>query len=161
VLHAQDVITDDALLTHNARSIRFNHSHRTPNKQDAKPAAELEDQETPPSPEPNQRRLRKQDHETEKMKKLFASFTENTQNQLSEQDEKHAMETAAMKRANMDTQNLLTTKTTPTQTMNNHIISAHFTTVTKPLEILFDGTPENWPEFRHHLLTEAENPTIR
>jgi hypothetical protein len=31
----------------------------------------------------------------------------------------------------------------------------------KPLEILFDETPENWLEFQHHLLTEAENPTIR
>jgi hypothetical protein len=30
----------------------------------------------------------------------------------------------------------------------------------KPSETLFDGTPENWPAFEHHLLTEAENPTI-
>jgi hypothetical protein len=37
------------------------------------------------------------------MKKLFASFTENTQKQLREQEEKHAMEIAAMKWANMDT----------------------------------------------------------
>jgi hypothetical protein len=47
------------------------------------------------------------------------------------------MEIAAMKRANMDTQNLLTTNRTPTQTMNDHIISAHFTAMTKPSEILF------------------------
>jgi hypothetical protein len=71
------------------------------------------------------------------------------------------MEIAAMKLANMDTQNLLTAKTTPTQTMNYHRISAHFTAMTKPSGILFDGTLENWPEFKHHLLTEAENPTIR
>jgi hypothetical protein len=32
--------------------------------------------------------------------------------------------------------------------------------MTKPLDTLFDGTPENWPAFEHHLLTEAENPTI-
>jgi hypothetical protein len=25
---------------------------------------------------------------------------------------------------------------------------------------LFNGTPENWPAFQHHLVTEAENPTI-
>jgi hypothetical protein len=25
---------------------------------------------------------------------------------------------------------------------------------------LFDGTPENWPAFEHHLLTEAKNPTM-
>jgi hypothetical protein len=96
------------------------------------------------------------------MKKLFASLTENTQKQLREQEEKRAMEIAAMKWASMDTYNLLTTKTTPTQTMNDHRISAHyFTAMTKPSVILFDGTPENWPEFEHHLLTEDENPTIR
>jgi hypothetical protein len=33
--------------------------------------------------------------------------------------------------------------------------------MTKPSDILFDGTPENWPEFEHHLLTEAKNQTIR
>jgi hypothetical protein len=71
------------------------------------------------------------------------------------------MEIAAMKWANMDTQNLLTTKTTPNQTMNDHIMTAHFTAMTKPSDTLFDGTPANWPEFEHHLLTEAENPTIR
>jgi hypothetical protein len=95
------------------------------------------------------------------MKKLIASFTENIQKQLRGQEEKHAMEIAAMKRANMDTQNLLTMKTSPTQTMNDHRTSAHFTAMTKPSEILFDGKPENWPEFEHHLLTETENPTIK
>jgi hypothetical protein len=95
------------------------------------------------------------------MKKIFASFTENTQKQLREQEEKCVIEIAAMKRANMDTQNLLTTKTAPTQNMNYHTTSAHFTAMTKPSEILFDGKPENWPEFEHHLLIEAENPTIR
>jgi hypothetical protein len=140
----------------------MNDSHRTPNKQDTKLETELEDQKNPPSPEPNRRRLRllKQDHETETMKKLFTSFTKKTQTQLCEQEEKHAMEITAMKRASMDTQNLLTTKTAPTQTRNDYRISAHFTAMTKPLEILFQGKPENWPEFEHHLLQEAENPTI-
>jgi hypothetical protein len=55
--------------------IKMNDSHRTPKKEDTKPAAEPEDQESPPSPEPNQRRIRKQEHETEQMKKLFATFT--------------------------------------------------------------------------------------
>jgi hypothetical protein len=95
------------------------------------------------------------------MKKLFATFTENTQKQLREQGEKHAMEITAMKRANMDTQHLLTTKKTPKQTMNDHIMEAHFTAMTTPSETLFNGTPENWPALEHHLLTEAENPTIR
>jgi hypothetical protein len=52
------------------------------------------------------------------MKKLFSTFTENTQKQFREQEEEHGMEIVAMKRANMDTQNMLTTKTTPAQTMN-------------------------------------------
>jgi hypothetical protein len=70
------------------------------------------------------------------------------------------MEIAAMQRANLDTQNSLTTKTTPAQTMNNHRSTAHFNAMAKPSETLFDGTPENWPAFEHHLLTEAENRTI-
>jgi hypothetical protein len=81
------------------------------------------------------------------MKKLFASFTENTQTQLREQEEKHAMEIAAMKLSNMDTQHLLTMKKAPPQTMNNHRTSAHVTAMTKLSDILFDGKPENWPEF--------------
>jgi hypothetical protein len=70
------------------------------------------------------------------------------------------MEIAAMKRANMDTHNLLTTKTTPAQTMNDHRSTVHFNAMTKPSDTLFDGTPENWPAFEHHLLAEAKNPTI-
>jgi hypothetical protein len=70
------------------------------------------------------------------------------------------MESAAMKRANLDTQNLLTTNTTPAQTMKYHIKTDHFNAMIKLSETLFDGTPENWPAFEHHLLTEAENPTI-
>jgi hypothetical protein len=58
--------------------ITMNDSHRTPNKEDTKPAADPKDQESPPSPEPNRRILRKQEHESEQMKKLFATFTENT-----------------------------------------------------------------------------------
>jgi hypothetical protein len=94
------------------------------------------------------------------MKIFFARFKANTQKQLSEQAEKHAMEIAAIKQTNMDTQNLITTKTTPTPTINDHRALAHFIVMTKPSEIIFDGKPENWPEFEHHLLTETENPTI-
>jgi hypothetical protein len=95
------------------------------------------------------------------MNKQFATLAENTQNQLREQGRKHTTDTAARKRANLETQNLLTTNTTPAQTMNDHRTTAHFTAMTKPSETLFYGTPENWPAFEHHLLTEAENPTIR
>jgi hypothetical protein len=94
------------------------------------------------------------------MKKLFATLAENTQKQLRKQGEKHTMEIAAMKRANLDTQHLLTTKTTSFQTMNDHRTTSHLNAMTKPSETLFDGTPENWPAFGHHLLTKAENPTI-
>jgi hypothetical protein len=59
-------------------------------------------------------------------------LTENTQKQLREQEEKHVMEIAAMKRANLDTKNMLTTKTTPAQTMNDHRTTAHFNAMTKP-----------------------------
>jgi hypothetical protein len=94
------------------------------------------------------------------MKKLFTNLAKNTQKQLREQGGKQAMEIAAMKRANLDTQNILTTKNTPAQSMNDHRKTSHFNTMTKRSETLFDGTPENWPAFKHHLLTENENPTI-
>jgi hypothetical protein len=87
-------------------------------------------------------------------------LVKSTKKQLKEQGEKHAMEIAAMKRANLDTQNLLKTKTTPAKTMNDHRTTAHFNAITKPSETMFDGKPENWPAFEHQLLTEAENPTI-
>jgi hypothetical protein len=111
-----------------------------------------------PSPEPNRRRIDKQEHEADIMKKLFANLAKNTQKQLREQGEKHAMETAAMKRANLNTQNLLTTKTTPAQTMNDHRTTVHLNAITKPSETLFNGTLYNWPVFEHHLLTEGQTP---
>jgi hypothetical protein len=70
-------------------------------------------------------------------------LAKNTQKQLKERGEKHAMAIAAMKRANLDTRNLLTTKTTPVQTMSDHITTTHFNAMTKPSETLFIGTPEN------------------
>jgi hypothetical protein len=50
---------------------KINDPHRIRNKQDTKPASESEDQETPPLPKPNQRRLRNQEHVTEQMKKIL------------------------------------------------------------------------------------------
>jgi hypothetical protein len=94
------------------------------------------------------------------MKKLFADLARDNQKQFKEQEEKHTMKIAALKRANLDTQNFLTIKTTPAQTMSDHRSTAHFNAMTKPSDTLFDGAPENWPAFEHHLLTEAENPTI-
>jgi hypothetical protein len=101
-------------------------------------------------------------HESEQMKKLFADLVSQRQQQkqFKEQGEKHTMEIAALKRANLDTQNILTTKTTPAQTMSDHRSTAHFNAMTKPSDTLFDGTPENWPALEHHLLTEAETSTI-
>jgi hypothetical protein len=47
------------------------------------------------------------------------------------------MEIVAIKRANMDTHILLTTKITPIKKINDHRIAAHFTAMTKPYETLF------------------------
>jgi hypothetical protein len=99
---------------------RMTDIHRTPSKEKSKPEVQPENEDSSPSPEQHRERLSKRDHESENIKKLFANLAENTQKQLKEQGEKHAMEMAPMKRANLDTQNLLTTNTTPTQTMNDH-----------------------------------------
>jgi hypothetical protein len=66
------------------------------------------------------------------MKQLFTYLSKDTQKQLKKQGEKHAMEIAAMKRENLDTQNILTTKNTPAQTMSGHRSTAHFNAMTKP-----------------------------
>jgi hypothetical protein len=94
------------------------------------------------------------------MKKLIFLFTANTQKQLNKQAERHVIEIAAMEHSNMETKNLLTTKTMPTHPVNDQRASVYFTVTTKPCDFLFDGQPKNWPEFKHHLLNEAENPTI-
>jgi hypothetical protein len=132
---------------------------QTPNKEDANSAVEAEDQ-TPPSPERQERRLRKYDDETEKMKKLFATFAAKTQKQLNEQAERHAIEITAMKQTSMETQNLLTTKTMTTRPVNDHRASANFVVMTKACSVPFDGQPNIWPAFKHQLLNESENPTI-
>jgi hypothetical protein len=94
------------------------------------------------------------------MKKLFVVLTANTQKQLNEQAERHAIEISAMKQTIMETQNLSTTKTIPTQSLNDHRASSNFDAMTKAYYILFDGQPENWPASEHHFLNEAENPII-
>jgi hypothetical protein len=153
---AQDNVLPDEELTRK----RMVDVQRTPSKEDSKPAAQTEDEESPLSAEQPRERLRKRYHESEQMKELFADLVRDNQKQFKEQGEKHTMEIAALKRENLDTKNLLTTKTTPTQTMSYHRSTAHFNAMTKPSDTLFDGTPENWPAFEHHLLTKAENPTI-
>jgi hypothetical protein len=72
-------------------------TNQAPSKKDAKSAAKEEEQATPPSCEIQDRQLRKHDDETKKMKKIIAVFTSNTQKQLNEQAEKHAIEIATMK----------------------------------------------------------------
>jgi hypothetical protein len=76
---------------------------RTPSKEDIKAAAQPEDEDSYPSPEQHIERLSKQYHESEHMKQLFADLAKDTQKQFKEQGEKHAMEIAATKRANLDT----------------------------------------------------------
>jgi hypothetical protein len=150
-----NVLPDDELERKRAAA-----TQKTPSKEDSKPTAQSEAEESPLSVEQPRHRLRKRNHESEEMKQLFANLARENHTQFKEQEEKHIMEIAALKRIKLDTQHLLTTKTTPAQTMSDHISTANFNAITKPSDTLFDGTPENWPDFEHHLLTEAENPAI-
>jgi hypothetical protein len=83
------------------------------------------------------------------MNKMFVNLANSTKHQLKEQEARHAKEIADMRRVNRDTQNMLTTKTIPSQTitMNDHRITAHFNAMPKASDALFDGTPDNWPIF--------------
>jgi hypothetical protein len=63
---------------------------QTPNKEDTTPAAKPpENEDSPPWPEPNRRRLCKQEHEQiwPHNKKIFATLAKNTQIQLIEQED--------------------------------------------------------------------------
>jgi hypothetical protein len=133
----------------------------SPDKRDCKEAAHEDSDASSPSPKTWQKTSHRQ-RDDAKMQIFFASLANNTKLQLKEQEARHAKEIADMRQVNRDTQNILTTKTIPSQTItiNDHRITAHFNTITKSSDTLFDGTPENWPIFEHHLLTEAENPTI-
>jgi hypothetical protein len=83
---------------------------QTPSKEDSKPEEQSEAEESPLSVEQPRNRLRNRYHESETMKKLFADLARDNQKQFKEQEEKHTMETAALKRSNLETQNILTTK---------------------------------------------------
>jgi hypothetical protein len=68
-------------------SIRMSDIHRNPNKEDGKPAAQPENEDSSTSPETNLIRLNKREHEKDNMKKLFANLAKNTQKQLKDQGE--------------------------------------------------------------------------
>jgi hypothetical protein len=86
---------------------------------------------------PRPRRLgRKPSHREQqdvKMKKMCVDLANSTNRQLKEQEARHAKEITDLRLVNRDTQNLLTTKTIPSQTitMNDHCIAAHFNAMTK------------------------------
>jgi predicted flap endonuclease-1-like 5' DNA nuclease len=97
--YAQGYVLAEEELT----SIRMSDTHRTPSKEDSKLAAQPDNEDSSPSPEPTRKRLDKRQRESDNIKKLFSNLAKSTQKQLKEQGEKHAMEIAAMKRANLDT----------------------------------------------------------
>jgi hypothetical protein len=132
----------------------------SPEKSDCKVAAQDSDASSLSSA--TRQRISRRQRDSAKMQKLFSALANNTKLQLKEQEERHAKKIADMRQVSRDTHNMFTTKTIPPQTitMNDHRITAHFNTMTKASDKLFDGTPDNWPIFQHHLLTEAENPTI-
>jgi hypothetical protein len=132
----------------------------SPTQNDSKEAAQDSDASSPSTT--TRQKITHRQRDDAKMDKMFAALADNTKLQLKQQEERHAKEIADMRQVNRDTHDLFTTKIIPPQTitMNNHRITAHFNTMTKAPDTLFDGTPENWPIFEHHLLTEAENPTI-
>jgi glutamine synthetase adenylyltransferase len=75
-------------------------AQKTPSKEDSKPAAQSEAEESPLSVEQPRNRLRKRHYESETMKQLFANLARDNQEQFKEQEEEHTMEIAALKRAN-------------------------------------------------------------
>jgi hypothetical protein len=93
-----NVLPDDELKRKRAAA-----AQKIPSKEDSKPAAQSEAEESPLSVEQPRQRLRKRNHESEEMKQLFANLARENQKQFKEQEEKHTMEIAALKRNNLDT----------------------------------------------------------
>jgi hypothetical protein len=82
-MQPSDKDSQDNVLTEEKQAlIKMNDSHQTPIKEDTKPAAQPENEDSSPLPEPDRRRLSKQEHEADHMKKLFDTLAENTQKQL-------------------------------------------------------------------------------
>jgi hypothetical protein len=79
---------DNVLTEEELASIKMSNSHRNPNKEDTKPVSQPENEDSSPSPEPDLRRLNKQEHEAYNMKKLFATLAETLKNN-SENKEKN------------------------------------------------------------------------
>jgi hypothetical protein len=100
-------------------------------------------QDSPPIEE--DKKMAAQASDNSAMERMFAKLAENTKIRMKQQEERHAKEIADMKQANRETHDLFTNKTTTpnTITMNDHRITAHFNTITKASDTLFDGTPEN------------------
>jgi hypothetical protein len=69
-----NVLTEEELT-----SISMSDAHRTPSKEDSKPAVQPEKEDSSPSPEKHRERLNKRDHESENIQKLFARLAKNTQ----------------------------------------------------------------------------------
>jgi hypothetical protein len=135
--------------------------HESSTTQDNRKMAAQDSEESSPH-STNRNEIENQTRDDTKMERMFAALAENTKLQMKQQEERHAKEIADMRQANRDTHELFTTEASTPQniTMNDHRITSHFNTMTKASDTLFDGTPENWLIFEHHLLTEAENPTI-
>jgi hypothetical protein len=72
-----NVLPDDELERKRAAA-----AQKTPSKEDSKPAAQSEAEESPLSVEQPRQRLRKQNHESEEMKQLFANLARENQKQF-------------------------------------------------------------------------------
>jgi hypothetical protein len=85
IQQSEEYAQDNVLTEEELTSKRMSDVHRTPSKEDNKPAAQPENEDSSPSPERHRERLNKRDHESENIKNLFANLAENTQKQLKEQ----------------------------------------------------------------------------
>jgi hypothetical protein len=94
----------------------------------------------------------------DELKYMLTDHDKGLKEQMAEQSRKHAAKLAALKQLKMATQNLVTQKIMPP--VHDYKVAAHFKSITKASEILFDGKPDNWPTFENHLIQEAGNPTI-
>jgi hypothetical protein len=115
-----DTNTEDTLTSPKMRD------KSSPDKSDCKEAAHADSDASSPSTKTRQKTSHRQ-REDAKVKNMFVDLANSTKHQLKEQEARHAKEIAYMRRVNRDTQNLLTTKTIPSQTITMNTFSHHTT----------------------------------
>jgi hypothetical protein len=82
---------------------------------------------------------------------MLAAHAKCLKEHIAEKSLTHAAELDALKHSHMETQNIFAKNITPY--MHDYkVAAAHYASMTKASETLFDGKSENWPKLKKYLI---------